>query len=113
MTRSEKETFIRRKAKAHAPGISEHIFWSLHAIGKLVTEKLRKDDVERSLKRCIIIEDYEMTGRPLPGCLVLGFTGARPLHAVIALDDANDRIFVITAYKPSAGRWSNGWKKRK
>jgi len=109
----EKENFIREKAKEHIPEINEKILWSLHAVKKLRIEGLRKKEVEDSLKECIIIEDYTMEGRPLPGCLVLGFIGFIPVHSVIAIDRDFDRIFVITVYKPSSERWENDWKRRK
>lgn len=113
MLPTEKEDFTRKKAKEHKPGSDEKILWSLHAVAKLRTEGLRKKDIEDSLKECIIIEDYAMEGRPLPGCLVLGFTGSLPVHSVIAIDMDFDRIFVITVYKPSTERWDNDWKRRK
>ncbi len=113
MVKKEKEKFIRHKAKEHIPETSERIYWSFHAVKKLRIERLRKKDVEDSLKTCIIIEDYDMKGRPLPGCLVLGFIGSIPVHAVIAIDCDFDRIFVITVYKPSPKRWKSDWKRRK
>ena len=76
-------------------------------------EGFRKKEIEDSIKKCIIIEDYTMEGRPLPGCLVLGFIGSIPVHSVIAIDLDYDRIFIITVYKPSAERWENDWKTRK
>jgi hypothetical protein len=113
MSLKEKEGFIRKKAGEHVPGSNEKISWSLHAVSKLRKEEMRKTDIENSLKECIIIEDYVMEGRPLPGCLVLGFIGQIPVHTVIAIDREFDRIFIITVYKPSAERWDNDWKKRK
>ncbi len=109
----EKESFIRQKANEHIPETNEKILWSLHAVKKLRVEDLRKIEVEDSLKECIIIEDYTMEGRPLPGCMVLGFTGSTPIHSVIAIDKDFDRIFIITVYKPSAERWEDDWKRRK
>ena len=95
------------------PEINEKISWSVHAVVKLRTEGLRKKDIESSLRSCSIIEDYAMEGRPFPGCLVLSWSGANPVHAVIAIDEASDRIFMITVYKPSLARWRNDWKTRK
>jgi hypothetical protein len=109
----EKENFIRIKAKEHEPEYNEKISWSLHAVKKLRIEGFRKKEIEDSIKKCIIIEDYTMEGRPLPGCLVLGFIGSIPVHSVIAIDLDYDRIFIITVYKPSAERWENDWKTRK
>jgi hypothetical protein len=36
-----------------------------------------------------------------------------PLHAVLALDVINDRLFVVTVYKPSLEDWKNDWRTRK
>ena len=113
MQKLEKEIFIRSKAGEHIPEKNEKILWSLHAISKLRIDRLRKDQVEDSLKDCIIIEDYDMEGRPLPGCLVLGFIGSEPVHSVIAVDIEFDRIILITVYRPSPERWENDWKRRK
>lgn len=109
----EKGQFVRQKAKEHIPETNEKISWSLHAVKKLRIECLRKKEIEDSLKECTIIEDYVMEGRPLPGCLVLGFIGSIPVHSVIAIDRGFDRIFVITVYKPSPERWENDWRRRK
>ena len=109
----EKQNFIQQKAKEHISEIREKIVWSLHAVKKLRIESLRKKEVETSLKECIIIEDYSMVGRPLPGCLVLEFINSTPVHLVIAIDKDFDRIFVITVCKPSLERWEYDWKTRK
>jgi len=37
----------------------------------------------------------------------------RPLHAVVAIDEQNERIFVVTVYVPSKERWSYDWRIRK
>lgn len=113
MLPKEKENFIRETAKEHIPETNEKISWSLHAVKKLRVEGLKKRGVEDSLKECIIVEDYTMEGRPLPGCLVLGFIGSVPVHSAIAIDRDFDRIFVITVYRPSLERWENDWKTRK
>lgn len=109
----EKEQFIRQKANDHIPAFNEKISWSLHAIKKLRLERLRKAEIENSLKECIIVEDYPVEGRPLPDCLVLGFIGSAPVHAVVAIDMDFDRILIVTVYRPSAERWEDDWKTRK
>jgi hypothetical protein len=109
----EKHDFIKRKAKEHIPETSEKIAWSVHAVKKLRLDGLKKNDVEISLRECEIIEDYSMKGRSLPGCLVLSFITSDPIHAVIAIDKAYDRIFIVTVYKPSSARWQNDWKTRR
>ena len=61
-----------------------------------------------------MIEDYPAQHRPLPDCLVLGYLAtSEPMHAVIALDEANDRLFIVTVYKPSHEEWQDDWRTRK
>lgn len=109
----KKEQFIKQKANEHVPIVDEKIYWSLHAVKKLRVERLRKAEVENSLKECIIIADYPAEGRPLPDCLVLGFIGPGPVHSVVAIDRDFDRILIVTVYRPSAERWEDDWKTRK
>jgi hypothetical protein len=113
MTTRDKVRFIRQKANEHIPGHADKIVWSLHGIKKLRREGLKKNGIENALKNAIIVEDYPMEGRPLPGCLILGFADAMPVHVVLALDEPRDRVFVITVYKPYPERWENGWKHRR
>ena len=109
----EKESFIRQKAEQHTIPTKEKIMWSIHAVRKLRVEGLRKSEVEKALKNCIIIEDYPNLGRPLPDCLALGFIDTKPIHIVVAIDKEWDRLFIVTVYNPTKERWEDGWKKRK
>ncbi len=113
MNSVKKIEFIRRRAEELAGGAEEKILWSLHAVRKLRTENLRKSAVEKSLRNAVLVEDYQPCGRPLPDCLVLGFTDRDPLHVVAAIDKDFDRIFIVTVYRPDPKRWENDWKKRK
>lgn len=90
------------------------VLWSSHATRKLQSENLQRKEVELALSNCEVIEDYPWLTRRLPDCLVLAFTSnGRPLHSVVALDKPNDRIFIVTVYRPDKKRWENDWKTRK
>ena len=54
-----------------------------------------------------IIEDYP-DDHPYPNCLLLG---AGPLHVVCGM--AEDRLFIITAYRPDPSEWGPDYKTRK
>jgi hypothetical protein len=70
--------------------------------------------VEEALQDGEVIEDYPAAHRLLPDCLVLGWLATgEPLHAVIAIDEVNDRLFVVTVYEPSLEEWKDGWRTRK
>lgn len=111
----DKETFIRRKARESVERADgNQVYWSRHAITEMVQDQLTRSEVETALQDCEAIEDYPATHRPLPDCLVLGqLPSTHPIHAVIAIDQARDRIFVVTVYRPSAERWSDDWRTRK
>jgi hypothetical protein len=111
----EKQTFIRRKARENVESADgSQVYWSRHAITAMVQEQLTRSEVETALQDCEVIEDYPATHRPLPDGLVLGqLPSTPPIHAVIAIDQARDRIFVVTVYRPSAERWEDDWRTRK
>jgi hypothetical protein len=82
------------------------ILWSRHAIARLATSMLSRSKVESSLAGCEVIEDYPAAHRPLPDCLVLAMLDdGDPIHAVVAIDEVNERIFLVTVYRPDPARW--------
>jgi hypothetical protein len=111
----DKQRFIQQKARenqADPQGIK--VRWSQHATAELVNDDLTRADVEAALIFCEVVEEYPEWHRPLPDCLVLGsLLDGRPIHAVVALDEANDRIFMVTVYLPSIDRWHDDWRTRR
>jgi hypothetical protein len=115
MTADEKEYLIRRVARQNRlePEGSK-IRWSRHGITELVNENWSREEVEAALAGCEVIEDYPAIHRPLPDCLVMGqLTTGDLLHAVVAIDGTNDRLFIVTVYKPSSEEWTDDWRTRK
>ncbi len=112
---NSKQDFVRQIAVENRDSErGAKILWSRHATAKLVDYGLNRIDIEVALTHCVVIEDYPSVHRPLPDCLVLGYLpSGEPLHVVVALDVANDQVFVITIYIPSAERWQNEWRTRK
>ncbi|ETX05941.1 MAG: hypothetical protein ETSY2_20075 [Candidatus Entotheonella gemina] len=111
----DQQAFIDRKAREnieHPDGTQ--MDGSRHAITEMIQDQLTRSEVETALADCEIIEDYPTTHRSLPDCLVLGrLPNTQPLHAVAAIDEARDRIFVVTIYRPSPKRWEHDWRTRK
>ena len=110
-----KQIFIQQKAHENrSDPQGAKVYWSRHAIAEMVNDGLVRVDVEVALENCEVIEDYPMGHRPLPDCLVLGtLPDNRPVHAVVAIDETNDRIFMVTVYLPSVEKWHNDWRTRK
>ena len=112
---AEKQTFIRRKARENSEVFDgTQVYWSRHAIIEMLQDRLTRLEVEKALEDCEAIEDYPPKHRFLADCLVLGqLQSLQPIHAVIAIDEARDRIFVVTVYRPSPERWEDDWQTRK
>lgn len=115
MNTEDKQNFIRWKASQNqSDREGAKIRWSRHGITELVNEGWSRVLVEEALQYSEVIEDYLTLHRPLPDCLVLGWLATgEPLHAVIALDEVNDRLFVVTVYKPSPEEWEDDWRTRR
>jgi hypothetical protein len=111
----DKERFIRQKAtENYQTTKADKIYWSRHATSELVNDSLNRTEVETGLAFAVVIEDYPSVHRPLPDCLVLlTLPDGDPIHAVIAVDKENDRIYIVTVYRPNAERWENDWRTRK
>ena len=88
------------------------IEWKKHALKRLFERGLRRQAVLNMLNRCEIIESY-IQDKPLPSFLLLGYDDEEPLHVVLALDEANDLLWIITVYKPTLDEWKGGFKKRR
>jgi hypothetical protein len=112
---TSKQTFIRDKAYHNLRDLEgTYILWSRHATQGLIADGLTRAQVERALQSCEIIEDYPTVHRPLPDCLVLGWLSIEePIHAVVAIDERQERIFIVTVYRPDMKEWKNDWRTRK
>ncbi len=108
METATKQHFIRSKA------LALKIKWSSHAIAELTPEALSVPEIELMLRRAEVIEDYPHVHRFLPDCLVLIFIpDNKPVHAVIAINESQDYILVVTVYRPTEKEWKSDWRTRK
>ena len=91
----------------------DSIAFKRHSAIRMRERGIRADEVKEALINGEIIEDY-LEDRPLPSCLVLGYTEKqKPIHVVVAIDLDDWIIWVITVYSPSDEEWENGYKRRK
>ena len=90
---------------------SENIIISLHGQLRLHERKISVDDVMNAIDNGEIIEQYP-EDFPFPSCLILGLAVASMyIHVVVSMNDG--KIYLITAYVPSADKWEADWKTRK
>ncbi len=86
--------------------------FSKHAERELRLDMILTEELEEALKNCEIIEDYPDDPRGA-SCLVLGFSGRRPVHAVCTLKTDPEELFLITVYDPSKRpeKWTDNYRK--
>lgn len=82
-----------------------------HALVRMVERHISTEDLLNGLKSCLVIEEYPKD-RPLPSYLVLGFSGNKPIHAVIAVENRT-MVWVITVYVPSEEKWKDNYRIRR
>ena len=66
------------------------------------------------MRDCDIIENYPDDPRG-GSCLVLGFCGSKPIHAVCTIKTEPEELLLITVYDPSkrADKWNDNYRKRR
>lgn len=90
--------------KAHIQG--DLYLYSVHADLERKADNLTLAQVEEALLNGKILEQYPDTGRG-ESCLIVGFSGALPIHAVCGW--RGERIVLITVYIPRHPKFLNPW----
>lgn len=84
-----------------------------HALIRCVERKIKMVEVEEALLNSKIIASYP-EDIPLKSYLLLGTTqNKRPLHIVVAIDETEQHILIITVYEPDRTQWNDSLTKRK
>ncbi|PJF26427.1 MAG: hypothetical protein CUN53_07885 [Phototrophicales bacterium] len=69
------------------------------------------DDVREVVAHGEVIRVYP-ADKPFPSRLILGWTGKRPIH-VVAADNDEQNIIIITVYEPDPDLWETDFKTKK
>jgi hypothetical protein len=86
----------------------ERILYSDHVISQMFRREITLSEVKMILDEGEIIREYP-EDTPYPSFLVLGFANLRPLHLLVAKDDAGICI-LVTVYEPDKNVWSADFK---
>lgn len=84
----------------------------LHAIQRMFEREISRDDVSEVVQNGEVIRRYT-DDKPYPSQLVLGWRNKRPIHAVMAHNEADDEIIIITVYEPNPKQWESDFKSKK
>ncbi|MBI5208233.1 MAG: DUF4258 domain-containing protein [Candidatus Firestonebacteria bacterium] len=88
--------------------------YSKHAERERELDEIYSWELEEALSNSEIIENYSDDPRG-KSCLILGFSGSKPIHAVCTLKTEPEELFLITLYDPSKrpDKWLENYKKRR
>lgn len=84
--------------------------YTQHAELEIKAENLTFGQVEEALLNSQMLEHYPDTGRG-ESCLVVGFSGIIPIHAVCGW--RGEKLSIITVYIPKPPKFTDPWTRRK
>ena len=85
------------------------IIFSQHALQQMFKRNIQIKDVKDLLPVAEIIKDYP-NDKPYPSKLLLGYINDLPLHIVVANNDIDMQMIIVTAYIPDNSLWSNDFR---
>jgi uncharacterized DUF497 family protein len=88
------------------------ILFSQHALQQMFKRNILIKDVKELLPVAEIIKDYP-DDKPYPSKLYLGYLNGVPLHIVVAFNESEKQIIIVTAYFPDNKLWTNDFKTKK
>jgi len=87
--------------------------YRVHSTRRMFERGITDKDIENLLTNGKVIEQYP-DDYPLPSVLLNGYTLTdKPLHAVIAINEPESKLIVVTTYKPSINKWIDDFSRRK
>ncbi|HHE48615.1 MAG TPA: DUF4258 domain-containing protein [Candidatus Acetothermia bacterium] len=86
------------------------IIFRVHALQRMFERGVTQEDVRHVLATGETIERYP-DDQPYPSRLILGWAGNRPLHVLVADNEAEGTIIVTTVYEPGPDLWEEDFRK--
>ena len=88
------------------------LVFRVHAVQRMFQRHISVADVRSVLDSGEELEAHP-SDQPFPSRLLLGWCRRRPLHVVVAQNDADGETIVITAYEPDPALWDEGFTRRR
>jgi hypothetical protein len=88
-----------------------NINWNKHSLERMMKRGIAREEVRQAVLQGEIIEEYP-NDYPLPSCLIFS-SRLKPLHVVLAYNEENQTIYIITVYIPDLKHFENDLKTRK
>ena len=86
--------------------------FSGHVFKRMAERGFSPDVIKSVIENGSVIKEYP-DDTPYPSRLILGYSGARPVHVVTAYNPADDTEYVVTVYEPDTERWNSDFTERR
>ena len=90
----------------------DKIIYTGHSIQRIFERGIEPEEIEKSLVKGEIIEDYP-GDKPYPSFLLLNYVNDEAIHIVASFDKDNKTIYIITAYYPDKEIWDESNRNRR
>ena len=88
------------------------LVFRVHAIQRMFQRGVSEEEVKQVVAVGETIETYP-DDKPFLSRLMLGWSGSRPVHVVVADNVAAQEAIIITVYQPDAEEWETDCRRRK
>jgi hypothetical protein len=88
------------------------LIFRIHAIQRMFERQISPEDVRSVVESGETIQEYP-DDTPYPSRLVLGWKLQRPIHIVVADNEADNEKIIVTVYEPDPTQWADDFKRRK
>ena len=88
------------------------LLFRVHAVRRMSQRGVSVDDVIRVVQSGLQIAEVPSAGSDVVR-VILGWSGPRPLHVVVAGSEGDEYRVVITVYEPDRRRWQADFRRRR
>ena len=88
------------------------LVFRLHAVQRMFKRRIGADEVRTVVEAGEVIVSYP-DDTPYPSRLILGRSGSRPLHVVVADNMVDNELIVITVYEPDPTLWDETFRRKR
>ena len=86
--------------------------WKKHTLIRLAERNISQDAILEVILKGEVIENYP-EDQPFSSCLIFKMIENKPFHAVVSLDDQNQKAYIITAYEPTLDKFESNFRIRR
>ena len=88
------------------------LVFQVHAVQRMFERHIGMENVEYVLETGQTIEEYP-DDTPDSCRLILGWIDSRPIHVVVAQNQGEEELIVITVYEPDRNLWHLHFRRRR